>query len=95
MHAANVCNRNRSKYQPKGHFDAAVGGRRRQQKAAAGSALEKLRQRRLQQAALSGAAQQLSLPATLLIACYLNPFMLFTATLQLQQNTLDVQVASL
>ncbi|KAL0029936.1 hypothetical protein WJX77_008325 [Trebouxia sp. C0004] len=47
--------KNRSKYQPRGHFDAAVGGRRRQQKAGAGSALEKLRQRRLQQAALTGA----------------------------------------
>ncbi|KAL0018705.1 hypothetical protein WJX79_006061 [Trebouxia sp. C0005] len=46
--------KNRSKYQPKGHFDAAVGGRRRHQKAAAGSALETLRQRRLQQAALAG-----------------------------------------
>ncbi len=54
------CNRNRSKYQPKGHFDAAVGGRRRQQKAAAGSALEKLRQRRLQQAALTGAPHALN-----------------------------------
>ncbi|KAL0053305.1 hypothetical protein WJX82_004023 [Trebouxia sp. C0006] len=47
--------KNRSKYQPKGHFDAAVGGRRRHQKAAAGTAFEKLRQRRLQQAALTGA----------------------------------------
>ena len=47
------CHRNRSKYQPKGHFDAAVGGRRRQHKAAAGSALEKLRRRRQQQSGLT------------------------------------------
>ena len=48
--------RNRSKFQPRGHFDAAVGGRRRSKQAAAGSALEQLRQRRLQQAAASGKA---------------------------------------
>ena len=46
--------RNRSKYQPRGHFDAAVGGRRRPQTVGADSALEQLRQRRLQQGAISG-----------------------------------------
>ena len=55
-----ACDRNRSKYQPKGHFDAAVGGRRRHQKAAAGTALEMLRQRRLQQAAHTGAPHKLN-----------------------------------
>ncbi len=55
-----ACGRNRSKYQPKGHFDAAVGGRRRHQKAAAGTAFEKLRQRRLQQAALTGGPRALN-----------------------------------
>lgn len=46
--------RNRSKYQPRGHFDAAVGGRRRPQKAGTGSALEQLRQHRLQQLGAAG-----------------------------------------
>ena len=46
--------RNRSKYQPKGHFDAAVGGRRRKQKVGSRPALELLRQHRLQQAAMAG-----------------------------------------
>ena len=54
---AKVLYRNRSKYQPKGHFDMAVGGRRRQQKAEAGNALEQLRQHRLQQNVASGTPQ--------------------------------------
>ena len=62
--------RNRSKFQPRGHFDAAaVGGRRRPQKAGTGSALELLRQRRLQQVAASGDNQHGSYMLTKSEAC--------------------------